>query len=229
MRIGGLQKFSLIDYPGKMSAVIFTQGCNFRCPYCYNTELVIPKQFGPTIPELAVMLFLARRRSYLEGVVMTGGEPTQQADLIPFLDKIKKLGYLIKLDTNGSHPRTLKKLIQLKLVDYIAMDVKAPLAKYNQVAGVNVPVEPIQESIQLILHAGIEYEFRTTLVRPLCSQDDLAELLRSIEGVQRYTIQRFIPCEKVLDQTLLGKDHYSQEEIEEIKIKWERQSTPLTV
>ena len=222
MRIGGLQSFSVIDYPGKVAAILFTQGCHFRCPYCYNPELVIPKEFREIIPQRDVLEFLERRKKYLQGVVVTGGEPTIQNGLIPFLKKIKQLGYLIKLDTNGSQPDVLKQLIERKLVNFIAMDIKAPLKKYELTVKVKVNVKKIQESIDLILQAGLPYEFRTTVVKPLCSTEDLYEIICSIPQVKCYSIQKFIPSEKILDKTLLTQDHYCDEEISRFRAKWER-------
>ncbi|HRR41920.1 MAG TPA: anaerobic ribonucleoside-triphosphate reductase activating protein, partial [Syntrophales bacterium] len=133
MNIGALQKFSLIEYPGKICAIVFTQGCNFRCPYCHNRELVDPEAYGPTITESDVFSFLEKRKKKLDAVTVTGGEPTLQPDIFSFLEKLKTMGYLTKVDSNGSHPEVLKKLIDSRLVDYIALDVKAPLARYREI------------------------------------------------------------------------------------------------
>jgi len=154
MKIGGLQKFSLLDYPGKISAVIFTQGCNFRCAYCHNPELVDPERFQACIPEEEVFAYLKKRRGLLEAVTVTGGEPTIQKGLIPFIRRIKAMGYLVKLDTNGSMPEVLEELIRQKLIDYIAMDIKAPLEKYEDVIGVPVNWEIIRQSIDVIKESG---------------------------------------------------------------------------
>lgn len=135
MQIGGLQKFSLLDYPGKISAVVFTQGCNFRCPYCHNPELVDPARYQECLPEEEIFSFLETRRGKLEAVTVTGGEPTLQKSLAPFLRRIKDMGFLVKLDTNGSRPDVLEELLRQKLIDYIAMDIKAPLEKYEAVTG----------------------------------------------------------------------------------------------
>jgi pyruvate formate lyase activating enzyme len=135
MKIGGLQKFSLLDYPGKISAVVFTQGCNFRCPYCHNPELVDPERFQECIPEDEIFAFLETRRGKLEAVTVTGGEPTIQNGLSSFVRRIKDMGFMVKLDTNGSRPEVLEELIRHKLIDYIAMDIKAPLEKYEAVTG----------------------------------------------------------------------------------------------
>jgi len=217
MRIGGLQKVSLIDYPGKVACVIFTQGCNFRCRYCHNPELVIPECFCPLIPEEDVFVFLYKRQAYLDGVVISGGEPTIQGDLIPFLDKIKQLGYLIKLDTNGSQPSVLKQLIHLKLINYIAMDVKASLERYGETIGVPIDVKKIKESIGLIIHSGIQYEFRTTVVKPFCSYGDLCEIRRMTQGSQRYCLQKVRLDEKILDKTFLSQEQFSEEDFNHLK------------
>ena len=223
MRIGGLQKFSLIDYPGKVACIIFTQGCNFRCGYCHNPGLVIPEQFCPTVPEEQVFEFLRSRRDYLPGVVVSGGEPTIQGDLVAFLDKIKRLGYLIKLDTNGSQPYRLKLLIHLKLVDYIAMDVKAPLERYEETIGASIDVEKIKESIDLIIHSGIQYEFRTTIAKFFCSYDDLCKIHRMIHRAKRYRLQNARLDEKVLDKRLLVQEQFSDDEFEHLKQSFQKE------
>ena len=160
-----MQKLSLIDYPGKLAAVVFTQGCNFRCGYCHNPELVIPRSIVPWFPEEEVMAFLRSRQEYLEGVVVTGGEPTVQEGLISFLDQLKRLGYFVKLDTNGSHPGVLKQVLSLRLVNYVAMDVKSSLGRYGGVTNAPLSVEKIKESIRAIIDSGIQHEFRTTVVK----------------------------------------------------------------
>jgi len=138
MIIAGLQKFSLIDYPGKICAIIFTRGCNFRCQYCHNPELVIPEKYAPSIPISQIYEFLESRRGKLDAISITGGEPTQHIDLIEMLEKIKNMGFLTKLDTNGSRPETLEKIISRKLVDYFAMDIKTSIKDYSRIAGHSV-------------------------------------------------------------------------------------------
>ena len=223
MRIGGLQKFSLIDYPGKVACIIFTQGCNFRCGYCHNPELVIPEQFCPAISEEQVFEFLRSRQDYLQGVVVSGGEPTIQGDLITFLDKIKQLGYLIKLDTNGSQPYRLKLLIHLRLINYIAMDVKATLDRYEEIIDAPIDVERIKESIDLIINSGIQHEFRTTIVKSFCSNDDLCEIRRMIQGSQRYHLQKVRLDEKILDKGLLSQEQFSDDEFNLLKLNFQRE------
>lgn len=217
MRLGGLQKLSLIDYPGKLAAVVFTQGCNFRCRYCHNPELVLPEEYCPAIPEEEVTAFLKTRQEYLEGVVVTGGEPTVQEGLISFLDKIKRLGYLIKLDTNGSRPEVLKQLLSLRLVNYVAMDVKASLGRYREIINAPVPVERIKESIRAIIESGIPHEFRTTVVKALHSCRDLLEILPLVRGARQYNLQRARLDGKILDKSLLAQEPYSDAEFERLR------------
>lgn len=214
MKIGGWQKFSLIDYPGQLSAVIFTQGCNFRCPYCHNPELVESKLFQPPESEEAILSFLKSRVGRLDGVVVTGGEPTLQPDLLQFLKKIKKLGFSVKLDTNGSQPDKLKLLLENKLVDYWAMDLKAPEEKYSEVIRTNLEFHLIQQSIDLIRRSEKDYEFRTTVVKGQLSGADLMAIGRLIEGAERYALQTFIPAEKILDPAFRKKSSYDRVELQ---------------
>lgn len=216
MIFGGWQKFSLIDYPGKISAVLFTQGCPFRCPYCHNPELVSVGQgmFAP-ITEKDVLDFLVSRRGQLDGVVITGGEPTLQPDLLDFLAKLKGLGFFIKLDTNGSRPEILEAALARGLVDYLAMDIKAPLEKYQAHINAEVDAEKIRASLNLAMNSGLPYEFRTTVVRERLSPEDLLEIGRTISGARLYVLQRFLP-DKTLDPDFSGATTYSDEEFAEI-------------
>ena len=213
MKIGGFQGFSLIDYPGKISAIIFTQGCNFRCPFCHNQELVRPRRFNEPISEGWVFDFLSERKQFLDGVVVSGGEPTLQKDLIPFLGKIKKLGFCVKLDTNGSSPKVLQEVIANRLVDFIAMDVKAPWAKYNTLAGKNINLSHIKESIEMIAKSGLPHLFRTTCVKKYLTRSDFAEIWQMLDKTPSYVMQPFVPSEKVLDKSLLEGNQYLDEEI----------------
>jgi len=155
MKIGGLQKVSLIDYPGEISSIIFLQGCNFKCPYCHNPELVDSKLFGPCLQEKDVFEFLKTRIGKIDAVTITGGEPTIQNDLMPFIKRIKKMGFAVKLDSNGSRPEVIKNLLSEKLLDFIAMDIKAPLEKYEKIVRVLLKTDSIKESIKIILKAKI--------------------------------------------------------------------------
>jgi len=212
MRIGGFQKISLIDFPGKVASVVFTQGCNFRCPYCHNAELVLPSHFSETIPEKNILDFLMTRVGRLQGVEVTGGEPTLHSDLPDFIEKIKDMGYAVKLDTNGSRPAVLKHLIDQKLVDFIAMDVKGPLDRYDDIAGVKVNPRLIEESIDLIIQSGVEYLFRTTFPKPLLGEQDIPGLLALVQKADHFHLQPFVPQEKILDPSMLDKAHYGDEE-----------------
>jgi len=215
LRIGGIQPCTLIDYPGKLACVIFTQGCVLRCKYCHNPELVEPKLFTNCIPEERVWAFLQKRVGQLEGVVISGGEPTLQRGLIPFIEEVKDLGYLVKLDTCGYFPEVVSYLLDHHLIDYIAMDMKAPLDTYQKVTQVNTNVQRIKKSIALILSATIPYEFRTTVIKELLSKNDLLQIAQEIRGAQQYYIQKFRPNTILLPE--LNQSHnYSDTEFEDI-------------
>ena len=195
MRIGGFQRFSLIDYPGKLTATVFTQGCNFRCPYCYNPELVDPRLYREPISAEEIISFLEKRRGTIDAVTITGGEPTIQPDLPEFARRIKEMEYLIKLDTNGSNPDIIEILLGENLVDFIAMDIKTTLPRYDRVANCPVDKGNIRRSIHLIMRSGIEYEFRTTLARPYISRDDVLGIGDMIKYASRYALQKFVPVQ----------------------------------
>jgi len=216
MLIGGLHKLSLIDYPRKLSAVIFTRGCNFRCPYCHNPEL-IESNGGDFIEEDKILSFLDERKGKLDGVVLTGGEPTLQSEIVEFLERIKRLGFFVKLDTNGSYPERIKELIDRKLLDYIAMDIKAPLYKYSRTTLTSIDTERIVESIHLIMNSGIDYEFRTTVVRSLLSRDDFPKIGEMIKSAKLFVLQEFRPT-KTLEPDFLKETSYTKRELEEISI-----------
>ena len=213
MNIGGFQKFTLIDYPGKISAVIFTQGCNFRCAYCHNPELLETK--AGLISEKQILDFLETRKKQLEAVVVTGGEPTLQLDLINFLEKVNKMGFLVKLDTNGTKPRIIKKALELNLVDYIAMDIKGPIDKYSKIAGVKVNTINIIKSIKLIMKKAPDYEFRTTITREQLKKEDIKEIGRLINGAKKYRLQRYI-CRAENKKMADIFTAYSEKEMEEM-------------
>jgi pyruvate formate lyase activating enzyme len=216
MNIGGLQKFSMIDYPDKLSAIVFTLACNFRCGYCHNPELVLPEKFNPSLDEKKILEFFKTRIGKLDAVSITGGEPTLHPDLPQFMKKLKDLGFLIKLDTNGTNPEMLKNIIDEKLVDYIAMDIKAPLEKYKEVINHKVNLDNIQKSINLIMDSGLDYEFRTTIVKSQLRIEDLISIGKLIKGADIYYLQKFIPS-KVNDEKFLKEKTYSDEEFEKIK------------
>jgi len=216
MKIGGVQKTSLIDFPGRISCIIFVQGCNLRCPFCHNPELVLPEKFMPPMDASEIISFLERRKKYLEGVVITGGEPCFDKDLIAFAKKIKGMGYLVKLDTNGTFPAVIKKVIEEKIVDYIAMDIKGPPVKYGRLAGVKVNIRDVEASIALIKNTGLEYEFSTTVVKDFLAPGDFEEIGSLIEGAGLYCLQKFVPSKAVAPEGL-SYQTYSDEEFEGIK------------
>jgi pyruvate formate lyase activating enzyme len=205
MKIGGLQKLTLIDYPGKLAATVFLLGCNFRCSWCYSSEIVLPEKIKkhPSISEKEVISFLEERRDLLEGVVICGGEPTINKDLEKFIKKIKELGFSVKLDTNGSNPKMLEDLI--KVVDYVAMDVKVPKDKYLKVLGIKA--ENIEKSINILKESNIDYEFRTTVVPGILDKDDILKIAKWISGAKKYYLQNFRP-EKTLDPKFEKKKPY---------------------
>jgi pyruvate formate lyase activating enzyme len=216
MKIGGLQKVSLIDYPGLICATIFLQGCNFKCSYCHNPELVDTRLFQPCIEENKVLDFLNMRRGKLDAVTITGGEPTIHDDLAAFIKKIKKMKFAVKLDTNGSQPQIVKNLLDEKLLDFIAMDIKAPLEKYKSVVKVPVNSDLIKESIRLILKAKIQHEFRTTIVESQLEEKDILQIAKLIFGANSYALQKFVPA-KTLDKKLLKEKSYPDEKLQKIK------------
>ena len=192
MKIGGIQKCSLIDFPGHIATVLFTQGCPWRCSYCHNRSLVEPKHFSRTIAEGEVFAFLEKRKGQLDGVVVTGGEPTLHRDLPRFLKEIKSLGYALKLDTNGCHPQALRKVLDEHSIDYVAMDLKAPLERYKHTVRAPVDRSAVMTSVEIILNSGIEHEFRTTVVPGLHTGEDILAIARLIAGAERYFLQPYV-------------------------------------
>lgn len=215
MVFGGIEKFTLIDYPGRIACMVYTIGCNFRCPYCHNPELV-DETTEVRISEREFFDFLETRRGMLEGVVITGGEPTMHEELPRVMRDIKDRGFLVKLDSNGTNPQMLEEAIAEKLVDYIAMDMKAPLASYAQAVARPVNIAAIRRSIALIMASGVEYEFRTTIVKSMLSQEDIRQIGEEIRGARRYVLQKFIPT-KLLNPQFLRKVSYSDEELKEFQ------------
>lgn len=215
--IKGIQKTSLIDYPPNIVATVFLGYCNFRCPYCQNPDLVLNADKTQNLIEEDVFKFLKGRRIWLDGVCVTGGEPTMHKELPEFLAKIKELGLKIKLDTNGYFPKMLRELIEKKLVDYIAMDIKAPLDKYDKVASVSIDKEKIQESVNVIHSSGIDYEFRVTVVKELLEKDDLVRIGEWLKGSGKLFLQHFNSKVPLVDKSFEGKESYSINELEEFK------------
>ena len=191
MHIAGVQRLSLLDYPGKLSCIVFLPGCNLRCPFCHNASIVL--QDNDMLSEESVLEFVETRRGVLDGVCITGGEPTIQKDLPLFIQKIKDIGLLVKLDTNGTAPETLQYILDNNLVDYVAMDIKTSLEKYPKAVGVeNFSTDKIQRSIELLLNSTIDYEFRTTVSRGIVELEDIDKICEVIKGCKSYYLQKFV-------------------------------------
>jgi len=212
----GLQRLSLIDYPGKLCATAFTAGCNFRCPYCYNVDIVLNHQVMATMPEAEVLNFLYQRKGFLDGLCVGGGEPTLHNELYTFLYKVKSVGYLVKLDTNGSKPKRLNKLMEERVVDYVAMDVKAPLSRYPEVVRYKADIEAVAKSVKLLRRSGVDHEFRTTAVPGLLDGDDIEEIAQTLAGSKRYVIQQFRPGRTLCPEFKEGKP-YSENELRQFR------------
>lgn len=215
MTFGGFEKCTLVDYPGKVACMVYTVGCNFRCPYCHNPELV-DETVEARYTEQAILDFLATRRGLLDGVVITGGEPTMHEELPAFMRKVKELGFLVKLDTNGTNVRMLERVLHEGLVDYVAMDVKSPLETYSQTVARPVDIDAIRHSIDLLRSSPIEYEFRTTVIKSLLSRDDVEAIGKSIQGAKRYFLQKFVST-KILNPQFRTKTTYTDEEFEDLQ------------
>lgn len=217
MNIGGLQKLTLIDYPGKLAATIFLSGCNFKCPWCYSGELVLPEKIAlqPKISEISVIEFLKSRKDKLEGVVICGGEPTLNKGLPIFLKKIKDIGYSIKLDTNGSNPEILEELVGDKLVDYVAMDIKGMKEDYPEITGKKVDIRNIEKSINFLKKGLVDYEFRTTVVPRFHKKEDILKIAQWLSGADKYYLQNFRP-EKTIDPDMESILPYTREYLQEI-------------
>jgi pyruvate formate lyase activating enzyme len=202
---------SFIDYPKKISMVVFTAGCNFKCHYCHNPELVNPEL--PFMAEDKALKKIEAKKEWVDGIVITGGEPTLHSDLPDFIGKIKKMGLMVKLDTNGTNPAMLKKLIDERLIDYIAMDVKAPLDDYSKVTCTDFDAKLLKQSIDLIKDSGIEYEFRTTILPKLLKEDDIIKIGYLLNGAKLLVLQSF-KNDKTLDPEYQTQPSYLKPQIE---------------
>lgn len=193
MYINGFQKLTILDYPGKVACIIFTPGCNFRCPFCHNAALVTHIDKDTYIDEKEVLSYLEKRQGILDGVVITGGEPLLQDGIEDFIGKIKELGYSVKLDTNGSFPEKLISLVEKGLVDYVAMDIKNSKAKYMTTIGVNnIHMASIEKSVEFLLQNKVDYEFRTTIVDKFHTTQDIQDIVVWIKGTHKYFLQNFV-------------------------------------
>lgn len=217
MRIGGFQKLTLIDYPGKIATTVFTVGCSFRCPFCHNPELVLSSQFPP-LNKLEKEFFehLEKRKGKLEGVCITGGEPTIQPDIIEFIEKIKAMGYLVKLDTNGTQPEVLSRILAKGLVDFVAMDIKNSPDRYSETVGLTANVQKIKKSVSMIMQSGVDYEFRTTVIPGLHSEKDFEKIAKWIKGAKAYYLQEYRDG-RILDEKLRKKTKDKKLDLEKIK------------
>jgi len=220
MEIKGFIGVSLIDWDGKVSSVIFLPGCNMRCPFCYNTQLVLQPNLMPTVPLERIWSYFKKNRGWIDGVVITGGEPTIHEDLLALCQEIKKLDFLLKLDTNGTNPNMIKELIARRLVDYIAMDVKAPFEeeKYSNASGIKTAalLPKIEQTVQTLLKSGVEYEFRTTLVPTLHTKSDIKAICEKIKGCRKYALQNFRADAETINPKFQKLKPFSKAEIESL-------------
>ncbi len=199
MVIHGIQKLTLVDFPGHPAAILFSGKCNFRCPFCQNAPLVVGSDEEPVLDNDEIFDFLKKRKRMLEGIVMTGGEPTINADLIPFLSSLKDLGYLVKLDTNGYRPDVLREAVEKGVVDYVAMDIKTSLDEYPKLCGVNnIDTSRIKESIDYLMSDKVDYEFRTTVVEPLHHEENFKKIGEMTKDCKRYFLQSFVESGNIL-------------------------------
>lgn len=213
MKINGLNKTTLLDYPEHVAATVFCGGCNFRCPFCHNSDLVLSYESQPVISEDEIFDFLNKRKNIISGVCITGGEPTLQADLWKFIRQIKDIGLLVKLDTNGYRPDVIKRLVDMNLLDYIAMDIKSGLTNYPSASGVPaLNFENIKESVDFIMNSGVQYEFRTTVVKGIHTKEDFVEINSLIKGCSLYFLQNYRDNENVIHPGFSG---FTKEELKE--------------
>jgi len=216
MQIAGLQKMTLLDYPGKVACTVFLGGCNFRCPFCHNPDLVFSSNQEESISEQDFLAFLSQRKGFLDGVCITGGEPMLEKDLVPFIQRIRTMGYLVKLDTNGSFPDRLQYLLDSGLVDYVAMDIKNSKARYGETIGIaGYDTAMVEQSVSLLMEGSVPYEFRTTLVRENHTAEDIKAMGAWLKGCRSYFLQTFVDS-----GNLLGRENmtaFSKEEMEASK------------
>lgn len=214
MTIMGLQKLTLLDFPSKLACTVFTGGCNFRCPFCHNASLVIPSKLGAAMPTDEFFAFLEKRRGMLSGVCVSGGEPTLMFDLEEFISRIKSMGYLVKLDTNGSRPAVLKDLVAKGLVDYVAMDIKNSPDSYPKTVGVEgFDVSPILESAAFLMSGAVDFEFRTTLVAGHHTEREIRLIGEWLTGAPRYYLQNFVDSGDLISESVGGLDKNETESL----------------
>lgn len=230
MILGGIQKTSLIDYPEAVSCVVFTMGCNMACGYCHNPELSKPVQPIKTgYTEEIFFNFLKERKEKLEAVVITGGEPTIHDDLPEFIKKIKNMGFKVKLDTQGTRPDMVEQLLEDRLLDYVAMDVKAPIERYREITVSMVNTDDILKSIKLIMEKAPNYEFRTTIVKGQLDAEDFEKIGKMIKGAPLYALQKFVVYGKTLDPNFMKREGYSDEEMQKFKKIMEKYANKVII
>ncbi len=223
VRICGLNKTTLLDYPGHVAATVFLGGCNFRCPFCQNGDLVLKPEGQPAVEKEEVMAFLRKRKGVLTGVCITGGEPTIERGLAELIEEVKNIGYLVKLDTNGYCPEVIRKLTEKGLVDYIAMDIKNDLKKYGETVGIQgIDAGRIMDSIRWIINGKMDYEFRTTVVKELHGREDMSAIGKAIKGAKAYFLQGYQESGGVIAP---GFHAYGKEEMEELA-EWVKPFVP---
>lgn len=216
MEIKGFVETSMVDWDGKVSSVVFFPGCNFRCPYCQNGVLIFSPEELRTIPFDEIKKYLLEHKEWIDGVVLTGGEPTIHKDLPDLIKKIKDLGFLVKLDTNGANPKMMKDLIKAKMIDYVALDFKAPLdERYDKASGLKVDLKKIKESIKILMNGEIDYEFRCTVVPTILDEDEVEAMAKSIKGAKKFALQQFQP-EHTIDENFRILEPYPKEKLEKL-------------
>ncbi len=215
MKLAGVQKLTLLDFPSVVACTVFTLGCNFKCPFCHNAHLV-DGECTDRIDEENVLAFLRQRQGILEGVVITGGEPLLHRDIGDFLSKVKELGYLIKIDTNGTNPRLLRELVEKKLVDYVAMDIKNSPEEYTRATGdISIDIEAINESKDFLLSGAVDYEFRTTVVKGIHTEESILSLAKWISSADKYYLQQFKNSGELLSPD--GLSEFSSDEMKKFQ------------
>jgi pyruvate formate lyase activating enzyme len=228
MKYSAYIKFSMIDYPGKHCAIVFAQGCNLRCPFCHNPSLVLPHQFTKLLPDEELFSFLTTRIGKLDAVSITGGEPLLQPDIIQFCQRIKEMGFLVKIDTNGTNPEKLKALLESRSIDYIAMDIKASEDSFTLASGGYDCYNEMLESMQLLRISGLDYEFRTTLVAGIHSVEDISKCLALMQPGERYFLQQFQPAE-TLNPDYQSATGFSDQEIKQLLVIAQNLGLNLTI
>lgn len=213
MFFAGFQKLTLLDFPGRVACIVFTKGCNFRCPFCHNASLV-ENRADDDISEDEILDFLKKRKGVLDGICISGGEPTLVGELGDFISKVRSMGFAVKLDTNGTNPLVLSQLISSGMIDYVAMDIKNSPQKYSLTVGCDVDMDRIYQSIEIVMSSGVDYEFRTTFVKELHTPQDIVGIAQMIKGAKQYFLQNFVDSGDILCQNLSA---FSEEEMKKLE------------